>query len=64
MTLELKKRLGLNLEVVNTEMMYKAMRVYNITEGETEPSKLLCSIVLQKAVADLCMDLAARNWKP
>lgn len=35
MSLELKEKLGLNLEVVNTEMMYKAMRVYDITEGDS-----------------------------
>lgn len=35
MSLELKEKLGLNLEVVNAEMMYKAMRVYSITEGDS-----------------------------
>lgn len=36
--MKVKERFGLSLEVVNTEMMYKAMRVCDVTEGETEPA--------------------------
>lgn len=29
------------MEVVNLQVMYKAVSVYDITEGETEPNKFL-----------------------
>lgn len=41
MSWKLKERLEVNLEVVNQEIMCKAMSVCDITEGETKPSKLL-----------------------
>lgn len=36
MSLKLKERLGLNLKVVNLQMIYKVMSMCDVTEKETE----------------------------
>lgn len=48
MSLELKERSELNLKVVNTEMIYKTMRMYDITEGQTDPRKHIFTVKVEE----------------